>query len=70
VILFTPKINGSAIEYLIGFIAVAIGAISENISGSWADDNVTIPVSIGVVMWVLYLWWLPHLNIILPNVPV
>lgn len=69
VVLFTPKINGSAIEYIIGFIAVAIGAIAENISGSWADDNVTIPVSIGIVMWLLYLWWLPDLAILLPNVP-
>lgn len=69
VILFTPKISGSFYEYLIGFIAVGIGALAENISGSWADDNVTIPVSIGIVMWLLYSLWLPDLNLVLPYVP-
>ena len=69
VILFTPKISGSFQEYIIGFIAVGIGALAENISGSWADDNVTIPVSIGIVMWLLYSIWLPDLNLVLPYVP-
>lgn len=69
VILFTPKIEGSLIEFLIGFIAVAVGAIAENISTGWADDNLTIPVSIGVTMWILYALLLPGLSLVLHNVP-
>lgn len=69
VVLFTPKISGSLTEFLIAFIAVAVGAIAENISGSWADDNLTIPLSIGITMWVLYAWLLPGLTLVLPNVP-
>lgn len=69
VILFTPKIDGSLPEFVIGFISAAIGAIAENISGGWADDNFTIPVTVGIVMWILYAIFLPHLSLILPNVP-
>ncbi|MBU1097378.1 MAG: dolichol kinase [Ignavibacteriae bacterium HGW-Ignavibacteriae-2] len=70
VILFTPKISGSAEEYLIGFIAVAVGAIAENISHGWADDNLSIPVSVCLTMSLLYAILLPDLNLILPNVPI
>ncbi|MBS3946119.1 MAG: dolichol kinase [Melioribacter sp.] len=69
VILFTPKIEGNITEFVIGFIAVGVGAIAENISTGWADDNLTIPVSIGVTMWILYSILLPNLALILPNVP-
>ena len=41
VVMVTPKIEGSYIEYLIGFIAVAFGAIAENVSYGWSDDNLT-----------------------------
>ncbi len=69
VVLLAPKIEGNLIEYIIGFIAVAVGAVVENISSGWADDNLTIPVSIGITMWVLYILFLPELRLILPNVP-
>ncbi|MFA3782634.1 diacylglycerol/polyprenol kinase family protein [Melioribacteraceae bacterium 4301-Me] len=69
VILFTPKINGSPLEYLIGFIAVAIGAIVENISFGWADDNLTIPISVAISMWILYTILFPNLPLVLLNVP-
>ena len=69
VVLFTPKIEGAATEYLIGIIAAFIGAIVENISFGFADDNLTIPISIGFTMWGLYLFMLPNLQLILPNVP-
>ena len=69
VIMFTPKIDGSLMEFLIGFISAAVGAIAENISGGWADDNFTIPVTVGIFMWILYAIFLPHLSLILPNVP-
>ena len=69
VVLFTPKVEGLFLEYLIGFIAAAVAAIVENISHGWMDDNLAIPVSIGISMWALYLLLLPHLQLILPNVP-
>ena len=69
VILVTPKVEGNTLEFIIGFIAVAVGAIAENISHGWADDNLTIPVSIGITMWLLYMLLLPHMSLVLPNVP-
>lgn len=69
VVLFAPKIEGSVIEYLIGFAAVAVGALAENLSYGWADDNLTIPIAIGGTMWLLYYLLLPALNLLLPNVP-
>ena len=62
VVLFTPKIEGLYLEYIIGFVAAAVGAIVENISYGWADDNLTIPISIGFTMWGLYLLLLPNLT--------
>jgi len=69
VVLFTPKVEGSIIEFGIGFIAVAIAAIIENISSGWADDNLTVPLSIGIVMWALYTLFLPYMLLVLPGVP-
>jgi dolichol kinase len=69
VILFTPKIELFWKEYLIGVIAAAIGAIVENISFGLADDNLSIPISIGLTMWLLYIFIFPEMQLILPNVP-
>ncbi len=69
VVLFTPKIEGNILEFIIGFISVAIGAIIENISIGWADDNLTIPISVGLTMWLLYVILFPHMPLVLPNVP-
>jgi len=69
VILLAPKITGSIEEYIIGFAAVFVGMIVENVSYGWADDNLTIPVSVALTMWGLYMLFLPHLPLILPNVP-
>jgi hypothetical protein len=46
-----------------------VGAIIENISFGFADDNLSIPISIGFTMWGLYLLLLPNMSLILPNVP-
>jgi len=62
VVLFTPKVVGLSLEYIIGFVAAAVGAIVENISYGWADDNLTIPISIGFTMWGMYLLLLPNLS--------
>lgn len=68
-VFFTPKIVGSSTEYLIGIIAVTVGAIVENISFGFADDNLSIPLSIGIVMWILYMLLMPDVQLILPDVP-
>lgn len=69
VVLFTPKINDGVMEYIIGFIAAFIGSIVENISFGFADDNLSIPISIGLVMWFLYISLLPNTELILSGVP-
>lgn len=69
VVLLTPKIEGHLIEFMIGFFAVATGAIVENISFRWMDDNLSVPISIGLTMWGLYLLLIPQLQLILINVP-
>jgi dolichol kinase len=70
VVLFTPKIEGSLTEYMIGIAAAAVGAIVENVSFGFADDNLSIPLAIGAAMWVLYLIFLPDVQLVLSNVPV
>jgi len=67
--LLTPKVEYLFIEYVIGIIAVAVGAIAENIAYGWADDNLTIPLSVGGTMWILYALLLPNMPLILsgPN---
>lgn len=69
VVLFTPKIEANLTEYLIGIFAVAVGAIIENVSFGLADDNLSIPLSIGFTMWLGYYLFLPELNLVLQNVP-
>ena len=62
VVLVAPKFTGSAIEYGIALLAAAIGAVVEA-SSTRIDDNITVPFSIGAVMWVLYAILLPSVNI-------
>ncbi|OGV26320.1 MAG: dolichol kinase [Ignavibacteria bacterium RIFOXYA2_FULL_37_17] len=69
VVLLSPKVEGNLTEYLIGFAAVGVGAIAENISGEWADDNFMIPITMCIAMWILYALFLPQLPLILLNVP-
>lgn len=69
VIILAPKVDGLQLEYIIGFIAAFVGAIAENISYGYADDNLTIPLSIGFTMWALYALFLPNMNLVLSGVP-
>ena len=69
VVIFTPKVGNFPMEYLIGFIAAFVGAIVENISYGIADDNLSIPLSVGLTMWGLYSLIFPNLELILQNVP-
>jgi len=70
IMLVTPKIEGSLTEYLIGFAAVAVAGIIENVSYGWADDNLTVPIAVCVTMAILYSIFLPNLELVLPNVPI
>ncbi|MEN8192796.1 MAG: dolichol kinase [Bacteroidota bacterium] len=70
VILFSPKVSGELLEYLIGFAAAAVGSIMENVSYGWADDNLTVPLAVCLTMAALYSIFLPDMILILPNVPV
>lgn len=69
VIFLAPKIQYVYSEYLIGVVAVAFGAIIENVSFGLADDNLVIPISIGIAMWLLYIVFLPEINLVVQNVP-
>ncbi len=69
VVLFTPKIGNLPEEFIIGFIAAFIGAVVENVSSGYVDDNLSIPLSVGFTMWVLYTIVLPNIELTLSNVP-
>ena len=69
VVLLSPKIEYLISEYMIGIASAAFGAIIENVSFGLADDNLVIPISIGAAMWLLYLLFLPDINLVLQNVP-
>ncbi len=55
VIIVTPKVSDMWEEYIIGFGAAFIGSIIEAMSVRLrVDDNFSVPISIGIVMWVTY----------------
>jgi dolichol kinase len=62
VILAAPKVQYLPMEYFIGIIAAAVGAVVEAFSVH-IDDNLSIPLGVGIVMWGLYLWLLPAVNV-------
>ncbi|MFZ4619663.1 MAG: diacylglycerol/polyprenol kinase family protein [Bacteroidota bacterium] len=62
VVYFTPKVDYSITEYAIGALAALVGTVVE--AGSWKiDDNLSIPLSVGAVMWGLYLTSYPAVNL-------
>ena len=63
VILVAPKIDKLPMEYIIGFIAAAIGTVVEALPIK-IDDNITIPLSVGFSLWALYSWFLPTINLL------
>jgi len=63
VILLTPKIQHLPLEYIIAIIGAFFGALAELFSFNILDDNLAIPLCISLVMWGLYILWLPQLNI-------
>lgn len=63
VVAVAPKVLYLPSEYLIGTCAAFIGALVEAVSGDLLDDNLSIPLSIGLAMWGLYIFLLPGLNV-------
>ena len=62
VVAIAPKVEYSAAEYVIGAAAALTGAVVEA-SAIGLDDNLSIPLTVGATMWVLYLIFLPALNL-------
>jgi hypothetical protein len=46
-----------------------VGAIIENVSSKYVDDNFSIPFAVGFSMWILYIIFLPNLELALSGVP-
>lgn len=62
VIALAPKAEGGAGEYLVGAAAALAGTLVE----SWfvsIDDNLSIPLTVGGVLWLLYLLALPGIDV-------
>ena len=62
VVLLTPKIGYTPGEYMIGAFAAAVGTVFEALPWS-VDDNISIPLSVGITLWIGYLLFLPGLDI-------
>lgn len=63
VVFLTPKFLGLPEEYVIAIFAAAVGAIAENISFGFADDNLSVPLSVGLTMLGLYSLFLPQVKL-------
>lgn len=63
VILLTPKVQYLVSEYIIAIVSAVIGALAEVFSFDIIDDNFAIPVATGGALWLLYILFLPELNI-------
>ena len=62
VVLIAPKLTGSIEEYLLWIVGAAIGAVVEA-SIKNIDDNISVPLAIGLALWGLYLLFLPGLDL-------
>lgn len=62
VIAATPKVSSQAGEYVIAVIAAAAATVIEAMSVG-IDDNLSIPISVGIVMWMLYSIFYPSMNL-------
>jgi dolichol kinase len=62
VVFIMPKIDRLPMEYVVGIIASIVGTIVEALPIK-IDDNLTIPLSVGFALWILYVWLLPAVNL-------
>jgi dolichol kinase len=64
VVAVTPKVDYSITEYCIGIFGAGVGTVAEALPWN-VDDNLSIPLSIGVAMWALYFLFYPSVNLFL-----
>lgn len=62
VVAATPKIGYGAGEYLVG-AAAALAATVVEAGAGWIDDNLSIPLTVGVTLWAGYALLLPWLDV-------
>jgi dolichol kinase len=62
VVAVAPKVASIPAEYLIGGAAAVVGTVVEG-AAVGLDDNLSIPISVGLTMWALYALLLPALDI-------
>lgn len=62
VVALTPKIEYKFSEYLIGVGGAAVGTVVEALSTE-VDDNLSIPLVVGVTIWLMYYYFLPGVNV-------
>ena len=59
----TPRLQGRPEEYALCAVAALVGAAAELLSRDPLEDNVTVPLSVGVSLWLMYAWVLPWMNL-------
>jgi dolichol kinase len=64
VVAIAPKAADHPLEFLIGAAGAAAGTVVESLTFG-VDDNLSIPVAIGALMWMLYALLLPEVNVFL-----
>ncbi len=62
VIAALPKVEYRGEEYLVGILAAAVGTIVESLPID-VDDNLSIPLTVGFVLWAGYALVIPTINI-------
>ncbi len=62
VVILTPKIEYRAGEYIIGSVAALAGTIAE-VLPTGIDDNLSVPLSAGITLWLLYSLVMPMVDI-------
>ena len=62
VVALTPKVEYLFPEYLIGAAGAAVGTFVEALSTE-VDDNLSIPLAVGVTIWIMYHYFLPGVNV-------
>lgn len=62
VVAFSPKVDYLPMEYIIGIVAALVGSVIEATPIA-LDDNLSVPLSVGATMWVMYLVLLPTVNV-------
>ncbi len=62
IIAATPKVGYSAAEYAVGAAAALVGTVVEA-SPTGIDDNLSVPLSVGLALWAGYAFLLPWLDV-------